>query len=160
MKFDIAITIDHEANSKVKDIVLIKELLKSYLKNKDYGSEVQEINIGFICVAMRMGYEKFHLKRTPRYVEHKLMKNKFTNESIELNKYFTYDIKLSGDQFNFFVACSDKEGQEFIAKEVLISLNNLNSLPKKVKDFDKDMLRKDLNLFLKEKGFIPSISSS
>ena len=39
-------------------------------------------------------------------------------------------------------------------KEILNSLSNLDSLPKKVKNFDKEKFRYDLRLFFEDLGLI------
>jgi hypothetical protein len=76
-------------------------------------------------------------------------KNVLTGELLISNKLFWFDVKIEGSNYDYFANCTEEEGKLFLASEILISLLNLDALPKKVKDFDKEKFKADMAFFLK-----------
>lgn len=146
MVFGITQDIDAEAESKSVLINSLSSLLKSYFSNKEYGKGIEHFFIGVICVKYRPGYEDWFKVRKPKYkvVDKIKMPDGRVNE---LQGVYSYDIKLD---FERFVNSSDDESEKLLASEILNSLSHLDALPKKVKDFDKERFKADMEAFFKE----------
>lgn len=150
MNFGISQEIDVEAQEKSSVIIFLSGKLKGYLSDRDYGQDVQNIFIGCICVKPREGYEEWFKIRKPKYKE--IEKIKLLDNSIkEFKGAFSYDIKLN---FDVFVKNTDVENKKMLATEILNSLSNLDALPKKIKDFDKERFKEDIEQFFKSEKLI------
>ncbi|WP_417266376.1 Imm44 family immunity protein [Brumimicrobium sp.] len=150
MNFKISQEIDLEAKEKSLIILFLSDKLSEYLNKRDYGRGVQNFFIGCICVKPREGYEEWFKIRKPKYKE--LVKIKLLDNSIkELKGVFSYDINLN---FDVFVNNTDIENKKLLASEILNSLSNLDNLPKRVKDFDKEKFKSDLEFFFKDQNLI------
>lgn len=148
MKFNISLRVDNNANNK---IILINEFIDSlekYFATKGYGSDVEYILIGLTCVYVNEGFEHLYKVYPLKYVDFKILKNKFTGESIELKKQIHYSVKLNNDEYEEFVNGSDEESKKILYKLLFDSLSNFDALPKKIKDFDKERFKTDLESFL------------
>lgn len=77
---------------------------------------------------------------------YKLKKIKYDEE----NKFLYYEFFLKNDELTHFINSSDEESNKILAKKILESLENLDKLPKKVKDFDKERFKQDIKHFFKE----------
>lgn len=147
MKFALTV----EASEGVADkTMLIHELsnkLSDYFSGKDYGDDVRQILIGTICVAPE--FEWFSTIRKPRYKFYR----KYVRDSIEIieDRVFTFNLKIDYEDFK---NQSDKQNEKMLASEILKSLSNLDSLPKKVKDFDKERFKEDMKTFLDEQKLL------
>lgn len=148
MKFKINLTINEEANKKTSLIHSFSESLKGYFVNKDYGASIEDILIGLTCVNIPQGFEHLFKQHKPFYVDFKVIKNKHTGESIELKKHFHYSVKFNNEEYDEFVNASDEESKKILSKLLLDSLSNFDVLPKKIKDFDKERFKTDLESFL------------
>ncbi len=150
MNFGITQEIDAEASAKSNIIISFSESLEDFLANKDYGNDIRNFFIGCICVMERPGYEDWFKVRKPRYQT--ISKVKLLDGSIrEQNGVFTYDIKLD---FDMFVSATEEESKRILALEILNSLSNLDALPKKVKNFDKERFKSDIEAFFKSEKLI------
>jgi hypothetical protein len=97
-------------------------------------------------------YQHLYRDLKPKFTEHKLLTNKHTLEKYEINKYFNYSIKIKGELFNKFIEATPKNGTRILALEILKSFSNIDSLPKNVKDFDKEKFKTDMYEFFKKKN--------
>ena len=114
-----------------------------------YGQSIQNFFIGCICVKQRPGYEDWFKIRKPKYKD--VDKIRLLDGSLkESYGVFSYDIKLN---FETFINTTEEESKRLLASEILTSLPNLDALPKKVKDFDKERFRTDIEQFFKEQKF-------
>lgn len=145
MNFGISQEIDVEAQEKSSVIIFLSDKLKGYLSDRDYGQDVQNIFIGCICVKPREGYEEWFKIRKPRYKAIDKIKL-LDGNTVELIGVYGYDIKLD---FDVFVSATETESRKILAQEILNSLSNLDALPKKVKDFDKEKFKSDMEQFLR-----------
>lgn len=145
MNFGISQEIDVEAQEKSSVIIFLSDKLKGYLSDRDYGQDVQNIFIGCICVKPREGYEEWFKIRKPRYKAIDKIKL-LDGNTVELIGVYGYDIKLNFDEF---VSATETESRKILAQEILNSLSNLDALPKKVKDFDKEKFKSDMEQFLR-----------
>ncbi|NJM78593.1 MAG: hypothetical protein HC854_01280 [Flavobacterium sp.] len=150
MKFKISLTIDEEANNKVGLINSFSKSLEDYFIVKNYGSSIDEILIGLTCVNIPVGFEHLFKIYKPLYVDYKTITNQHTGEQIELKKYFNYSIRLNKESYNEFVNRSDDDGKKILSQLFVDSLSNLDALPKKVKDFNKEKFKNDIVEFLEK----------
>lgn len=135
------------SDEKTNLIINLSNKLSDYFSDKDYGNDVIKILIGVICVAPE--FEWFSKIRKPKYVFYR----KYIRDHSEIieDRVFTFDLKLD---FESFKNQSDKQNNKMLALEILKSLSNLDSLPKKVKDFDKELFKEDVKTFLDEQKLL------
>ncbi len=148
MKFGITTEVDQTASKQLICINRISEELKLFFSGKEYGSDLQELFISLICIKPLKELESFFKVKKPRYIDYKQSKNPFTGETVTINKYFNYDIKLNEEQYEEFINFPEQKCRHFLAALIIESLKNLNDLPKKVKDFDKTAFEADLTNYL------------
>jgi hypothetical protein len=149
MEVNITVPVtESKVSHKTFVIYNLSQLLKSFFASRNYGEDVSKISIAFILVADRKGYEEWYKERKPKYIQHKSVKSKLTGEIHEIHKTFSYEIKLSDEQVNKFTSGSDNYSMKLIANEIIGSLNKLDHLPKKIKDFDKLAFKQDAERFL------------
>lgn len=133
---------------KNKQIIEFSNSLKEYFFNISYGEEINHFLIGIICV--KPEFEQFFKVRKLRYQA--VSKVKLLDGNIlEQRGVCTYDIKLN---FAKVVSAKDEESKKILAQEILKSLSNLEALPKKVKDFDKERFKEDMEQYLKSEKLI------
>jgi hypothetical protein len=133
-----------------KNIQLIEfsNSLKEYFISKSYGEDLNYFVIGIICV--KPEFETFFKVRKPRYKAFDKI-NLLDGNTAELIGVYGYDIKLNFDEF---VSATETESRKILAQEILNSLSNLEALPKKVKDFDKEKFKSDMKQFFKEHDLV------
>jgi hypothetical protein len=133
---------------KQKLFIEISNILQHYFAPKNYGSDIEHFLIGVISV--KTEFEQYFNVRKPKYKE--LEKIKLLDDSIkELKRIFTYDIKLNFDEI---VSVTDEESKRLLVQEIIKSLSNLDALPKKVKDFDRDNFKTDLKQLFIENNLL------
>ncbi|MEJ5092757.1 hypothetical protein GEO21_22200 [Sphingobacterium faecium] len=60
------------------------------------------------------------------------------------------DIVLTAEEYEKFVYGTDSESLKIIAERVLETTTNYDLLPKKVKDFNKELFKQNMYYFLSE----------
>ena len=147
MKFAIVVEASEGVADKTKLIHHLSNLLCEHFSDKDYGDDVREILIGAICVSPE--FEWFSKIRKPKYVFYR----KYIRESVEIieDRVFSFDIKIDHESFR---SQSDGQNEKMLASEILESLSNLDVLPKKVKDFDKERFKEDMRIFFNERKLL------
>ncbi|MDR6460830.1 hypothetical protein J2786_003964 [Chryseobacterium vietnamense] len=147
MDFGLAITSSREVKHK-HIITQLSDDIEKYFKVKNYGNDLKSIVIGVICVSPN--FENFFKVRKPVYTKGK---KEFHDEDFAytIENNLEYNLKLNFEEFQ---NSSDEECKKIVAKEILLSLNSLDSIKKKIKDFDWDQFKKDLENFFKEKNLI------
>ena len=65
-----------------------------------------------------------------------------------MNKLFINEFNFNSDEYEEFISVSDEESKKILQDKIIESLENLDKLPKKVKDFDKVRFKNDLLTFL------------
>jgi hypothetical protein len=151
MNFGITLETESSIYKKTAVVRELSRIIKEFLSDKNYGNGVQHMFIGIICKKERAGYEDWYKPRKPKYK---------SEESIEyaVGKFkknyniFTYDVKLNYEAFKIK---NEETRFQYLAQSLLKSFDNLDSLPKKIKDFDKEKFKLDLASFLKEQGIPP-----
>jgi hypothetical protein len=148
MIFDIEQVISQEAIRNSDNLTELATELKNYFKNIDYGNDVKEIIIGFICVSS--DFQAFYKAYKPKYIKYKELKNKYTGQSMVIDRHLGFAIKLTDSEFQKFVSCAEEETKKIVANILLMSLHNFDLLPKSVKDFDKERFKADITNYFKE----------
>lgn len=154
MRFRITVEIDVESEHKSKIIRELSDDLETFFSSKNYGEDIQNYLLGCICIRTKKGYEDWYKIRKPKYTDYKKTKNKLTGEDYEIIKTYENDFKLDNEIYEEFVSSTDEESKKILAHEILNSLSNLNSLPKKVNNFDRERFKTDLKTFFKEQNLI------
>jgi hypothetical protein len=154
MKFAIIQYTDTKSEKKSHLVQDISNNLQDFLKNKNYGEDIEVFLIGFLGVKTKPGYEDWYKEKKPRYVDYKQSKNRITGEMMEVIKNYSYDIKFDYELYDEFVDGTDEESRKLLAKKILESFEHLDKLPKKVKDFDKEKFKADVEKFFKEQGLL------
>ncbi len=122
--------------------------LAEYFSDKDYGEDVEEIIIGIISVAPE--FEFFSKIRKPRYKAYREYVNRDGLKIIE-DRLFSFSLKIDYESLK---NQTDEENRKMLASEILGSLSNLDALPKKVKDFDKERFKEDMIAFFEEQKLL------
>jgi len=154
MKFAITQELDAVTNKKANLIQSISNDLESFLKNKNYGSDIETFYIGFIGIKTKVGFDNYYKERSPKYIDYKQTKNRLTGIVIEISKEYSYDIKFDNELYDEFVNSSDEESKKLLARKILESFEHLDKLPKKIKDFDKEKFKADVEEFFKEQDLL------
>ncbi|MCW3162845.1 Imm44 family immunity protein [Chryseobacterium oryctis] len=147
MNFGLAITISREiTNTNI--ITELSDDMERYLKNKNYGNDIKEVVIGIICVSQ--GFEQFYKPKKARYTKDKKI-IKSEGFEYEIEKCLEYSIKLDFEEFQ---SSSEEERKKIISREILLSLDTLESIKKKIKDFNWEQFKQDLENYFNEKGLL------
>ncbi|MEO4005276.1 hypothetical protein [Flavobacterium sp. CAU 1735] len=147
MELKITLEIDSAAQHKAATINSLSQELNSFFEDKNYGEDIQSILIGCICVKTKMGYEDWFKIRKPNYISYKKTKNRLTGVEMEISKTLECDFKLDDELYDSFVLSNDEEGVKMILIEMIKAFEQSIELPKKVKDFNKDLFLSDIKLF-------------
>jgi len=123
--------------------------INDYFAQRDYGNGIAEIGICVLCVNPLPGFEKFGELRRPKYTyEYKTYTR--GDVSYTIGRTLEYDIKL---EFETFRNATNEEASRILAKEILNSLTVFEKMKKKIKDFDSESFKKDLEQYFKEKDW-------
>ncbi|WP_426486239.1 hypothetical protein [Flavobacterium sp. 2] len=122
--------------------------LKYYFSKKEYGDSLQNIFVGIICVSSSL--EAFFKPRRPRYTKDK-KHVKSEGFEYDIEKYLEFDLKLD---FEIIKIASEHEAKKYLVQEILKSLEIIDTMKSKFKDFDLVNFKKDLENYFKEKGLI------
>ena len=150
MNFGLAVTITPEVQGKSIIIHSLSDDLKFFFKNKDYGNDVKSYTIGVHCQNVPLGFEKFSKLPKPSYTKGKKTINP-DGIPFTLEDSFEYSIKLD---FETFKNNTDEECSKLLAGEILNSLSVLDDMKGKIKDFNTERFKADLENYFKEKGLI------
>ncbi|QIH34492.1 hypothetical protein [Sphingobacterium sp. DR205] len=154
MEFNIEKTVSEEAKEKNKVIFSLEEDVAKYLRSKDYGKDIKTYTIKLNCVNPPKGFEHLFKLLPPKYIDLKVSKNISTGQEQEFKKHFFCSINLIGEYYNEFVNSSDEESKKLLGREIIKSFSYLDKLPKKLKDFDKEKFKIDVENFFKDVGII------
>ena len=155
MNFSITLEIDQNAYHRSLQINKLSKGLNSFFKKKDYGEDLLNLYIGLICVKTRLGYEEWFKIRKPRFKSLQILKNITIDDSnIEIRNAFSYDLKIDYEEYDKFTSATEEESLKILAKMILISLENLDKLPKKVKDVVRKKFESDIEHYFFKKQLI------
>lgn len=135
---------------------LSKEVLKNAFATRDYGKDVQEICIYIVLIKSQPGFERFFQPRRPKYIEHNESKDlPFSEENpLVWDKRFHIEIRFDGKVYDDFVAADENQAKHILARETLRALDLLDKLPKRLKDFDKEAFRADVQKLYQSHGWL------
>lgn len=148
MKFGISLKIDEPAKLRSSLIHSLDQQLRTYFSPRDYGKDIQDYVLLIICVGKAS--DQLFPTNKPTYVDHKVSKNRFTGVPVEMNKLFMNEVKLDQSEYAYFLQAEDKDAQKLLAKKILQSLGDLDTLPRKVRDFDKLRFKNDMEEFFRQ----------
>ncbi|KMQ59544.1 hypothetical protein ACM46_20930 [Chryseobacterium angstadtii] len=150
MNVYISLTIDSQGKHKSNLVANISSKMKEFFDSKNYGNDLLNYGIGLNCVNPPKGFEKFSKRQSPKYIFDKTTINKYTGQNHRMYKLFLDDITLTQDEYEKFLSLSDKDSLDIVRNKITDLLENLDKLPKKVKDFDKDRFKLDMKFFLEQ----------
>jgi hypothetical protein len=149
MNFGLAINLSVEIDKKWIYIQSLSDELKIYLKNRQYGNDVKSYTIGIVCVSP--SFDAFYKKEIkPKYTKGiKVIKP--DGIPFTLEDSFEYRIKLDYDSFK---NADEEDARKILAKEILASLGVFEQMRKKIKDFDMNGFKADLEEYFKSHNLI------
>jgi len=154
MKFTLALTLDKDAQSKSSTIDNFFKEVGTFVQSKNYGGGIIEYFIICRVINPPIGYEHLFRDFKPKFIEHKSLINKLTGQPFVIENQFSYSIKIQSEKYKNFIEANENESRKILAFEILNSLSNLDALPKKVKDFDKEKFKSDMQEFFKEQNLL------
>lgn len=154
MIFEIVINeLDEEMSIKLPVIKEFSTFIAKFLSDKDYGNGLKSLRLIFILIKTKKGYEAWFKTRKPKFTEHKILET-FSGKKIEIDKEFVIESRIDNESYDNFLKATETESRKILAHEILNSLSNLDVLPKKVKDFDKERFKADMEAFFKDQKLI------
>jgi hypothetical protein len=150
MEIGVGIEADAKSNLKVELVSDFMADLSNFLKPINYGQGILSITIGFICIELVPGYENWHKERKPRFTKNRKVKL-LSGDTITSKNNFSYDMKLSSDEYASFTQSTDNESTRVFARKLIDSLSTFDHLPKSVSDFDFGQFKADIEKFVSSK---------
>ncbi|MEA9414292.1 hypothetical protein [Flavobacterium sp. PL02] len=143
MKLEISVPIvnDEKAFNKSLFITTFNDILSGF--HFEYNL-INKLEIGILMVYTEgdnfEGYDDWY----------KLKKLKYK----DFDKTLYYEFFLKNDRLNEFILADDDESKKILADEILNSFFNLDKLPKKIINFDKERFKSDLKSFFVEQKLL------
>ncbi|MES2733440.1 MAG: hypothetical protein V4714_16970 [Bacteroidota bacterium] len=150
MKFGFAQEFSYDIKSE--GFQSLSEELTLFLADKDYGKDLKELYIGIICV--HPDFDQFYKPRRPRYTSEKKRYEKH-GVVYELDKTLGYDIILD---HTLILKSTQEEHRKITAQEILNSLIVFDKYKAKIKDFDREAFKADLEGFFRERHLLTNWS--
>ena len=135
MDFEIKITITNEfpdENFKV-DLIKLQNYLVKRLDGKFYGESVVKFYWGLEMFNFKGGFAQF-----------------FRNDIESWKHSVKWFVVNSNFDWVIFNQMEEKKALILLKDELLNSVNRIDNMKKKPKDFNHNLLREDLSIFLKE----------
>ncbi|WP_035651846.1 hypothetical protein [Flavobacterium sp. ASV13] len=148
MKLALAQYTSAEIKKETRFLIDFSDEIEKYFIKKKYGNDLMEIVIGIICVSSI--FEQFFKPKSPKYTKEK-KHIKSEGFEYEVEKCLEYSIKLD---FETFKNSSEIKAKKYLAQEILKSLEIIDTMKSKFKDFDLVNFKKDLENYFKEKELI------
>ncbi|WP_264536249.1 hypothetical protein [Flavobacterium sp. N1736] len=148
MKLALAQYISAEIKKETRFLIDFSDNMEKSFIKKIYGNDLMEIVIGIICVSPI--FEQFFKPKPPKYTKEK-KHIKSEGFEYEIEKCLEYSIKLD---FETFRNSSEIEAKKYLSEEILKSLEIIEAMKSKIKDFDLINFKKDLENYFKEKDLI------
>jgi len=143
MKFGLAITLTNEVKNKSGIIQPLSDDLEHYFENRQYGADIKTFTIGIVCISPQ--FEQFFKEKKPKYTKGVKVINP-DGIPFTLEDNFEYSIKID---FETFKNADEEEARKLLAKEILASLVVFEKVKSKIKDFDMDSFKADLEEYFK-----------
>ena len=126
--------------------------LKEQFLSINYGQDVEEITIAIALI----GHEDLYKPRRPKYTEYGgwITFGPGGPKDREIKKQFFIDVRFDGDLYDAFIEADEKQAKGILAREILHSLELLDKLPKRLKQFDKERFKSDVSDYFQRQGWI------
>lgn len=148
MNFGLAVNVSVEISNKAHSIQSLSNDLEAYFKNKTYGSDIKSYTIGIVCVSPQ--FDQFYKKEIkPKYTRGIKVINP-DGIPFTLEDSFEYRIKIDYQSFK----SADEDAKKILAEEILVSLVVFEQMRKKIKDFDMNSFKADLEKYFKSHNLI------
>ena len=133
-----------------------RRYLEEQFLTLDCGPDVEEIVIAFALLKTIPGHKEQYKPRRPKFTEYGGWKT-FGPDGLkdrEIKKRFFIDRRIDGDLFNEFIEADEEQAKCFLAREILQSLELLDNLPKRLKQFDKECFKSAVSDYFQRQGWI------
>jgi hypothetical protein len=120
--------------------------LQAYMEHKDYGEDIQEFFLGFICVSS--AYNSFFKPRQDRYTKARKVSHKDGFEIVRV-RTFECEVMLPYDTL---ATASTQEVKSLLKQEIIQAVERLHKQQYKLKSFDIHAFIQDVKLFLNKKS--------
>lgn len=119
----------------------MEQKLNSFFQSKNYGADLKEVYIGIIAVSPRL--EKFFRPQKPKYISNSI---NYVRNSVNysVNRAVKYYINLNLERFN---NSDELQAKEMLKEELMSSISLIDTLKRKIKDFNVTPFREDMRLF-------------
>lgn len=155
MYFCIVNELDMEAKEKSKLIHELGDELTNYFATLEYGEGIHTYYLRCICIKTKPGYEKWHIPKRTLYKSEIKANNLGSLEEIRtIKNYFSNEFRIDNEIYDKFITGTDLESMKILANEIIKALKQVEKLPKRVKNFDKNKFTADLNSFFQKKNLI------
>lgn len=148
MKITLALTLDKDVQSKANLVHDLFKDINEFVAIRDYGKDLHDLFIICRIINPPIGFEHLYKDFKPKFIEYKSLINKLTGEPFVIERQFSYCIKIQGKKFKDFIAATEIESKKILGLEILSSLSNFDKLTTRVKDFDKEKFKADMQEFL------------
>lgn len=150
MEFGLSEYVSVEISKKSYLITSLSEDIKDFLKDKEYGESLNSLFIGIICVSPQ--FETFFKSRNPKYTKNKkTFISKTTKVKYAIENCLEYDVKICFEEFNNGL---EVDCRKLLANGILQSLKVVEGMKVKIKDFNFEEFKADLEKYFKEKELI------
>ena len=127
-----------------------------FFKDKDYGDDVRSVVIIVFLTSYRGAITR---PFRPRYVFHKeslsIRCDEFGNPlSTIIDRRFYFEAVIQGDLYDEILKAPNHRKEQILAECVVNSLFNIDKLPKRLKDFDKEAFKADMISLFRSLGLI------
>lgn len=147
MDFGLAIT-GNISKEKSTLIIELSDNMNKYFEDKSYGNDVKSYTIGIVCVAPQ--FDQFFKGGKPKYTKGKKTIN-YDGIPFTLEDSFEYSIKIDYEIFN---KGTETECVKLLAKEILESVSIIEGMKTKIKDFNTQLFKNDIETLFKSHGYI------
>jgi hypothetical protein len=149
MNFGLAVNVSVEISNKAHYIQSLSNDLEAYFKNRTYGIDIKSYTIGIVCVSPQ--FDQFYKKDIkPKYTRGIKVINP-DGIPFTLEDSFEYRIKIDYESFK---SADEEEAKKILTKKILASLVVFEQMRKKIKDFDMNGFKADLEEYFKSHSLI------
>ena len=133
-----------------------RRYLEEQFLTLDCGPDVEEIVIAFALLKTIPGHTEQYKPRHPKFTEYGGWKTFGPDgpKDREIKKRFFIDRRIDGDLFNEFIEADEEQAKCILAREILQSLELLDNLPKRLKQFDKECFKSAVSDYFQRQGWI------
>jgi len=137
MEIKFALNISDKINKFKKVFDEFEEKIGTLIRNKEYGSDLSMIYVGWICVAPE--YEPFFKIHKPKYYQNR--QATIDGLGYKMVNTLEYEIKID---YTEILNSSYDDLNSILTNKLAYSLKNIVKKNKKIKDFNLDELIKNI----------------